>query len=102
MFNITHIKEGETFVFYLRGALDIESTANFKNVILSEISEARNPQIRLELTDLTHLDSSGLGALYFIKNSIDKAEGFLVLSGLSPSLKTLFEASGFLKLFRFQ
>ncbi len=66
------------------------STANeFKSIVLDLINSGDN-KIILDLSAVSFLDSSGLGALVKIRKAIEP-EGSLKLCSLSPQVISLFE-----------
>ncbi len=87
------------FVVRLGGELDIYTVAGFRRD-LDAIDPAPTTVV-IDLTDVTLLDSSGLGALVSLLNQIRSAEGRLGLICPHRRLRRVFEITGLRRSFVF-
>lgn len=95
---LKHRNEGNAIiVVLLTKRLDAESAANFKLSML-ELIEKGNRNIVLDLSTVSFMDSSGLGAIVSIYKLMDK-DGNFVLSGLQGSVTALFKLTRMDKVF---
>ncbi len=62
--------------------------------------QAGHVQIVLDLTDVTYLSSSGLRALLRARKAAQAGGGDVVLCGMTPRVREVFEMIGFTSLFQ--
>ena len=79
------------------GRLTSDASESFKERIKAQIPQSR--RIVLDLTDLTHMDSSGLGAVVSIYVSCKSAKCELELINLSKNVRELLGLTKVLSLF---
>ena len=94
----TEARKGVTLVV-LGGELDIYTVAGFRRD-LEEIDASAGPVV-VDLTDVTLLDSSGLGALVSLLNRVRAGEGRLGLICPHRRLRRVFEITGLRRAFVF-
>jgi len=78
--------------------IDFYNAPVFKGVINSLISQGKKLFI-IVLGKITHIDSSGIGALITTMLELDKAGGAVKLSGLSKPVKKVFDMTQAITLF---
>ena len=79
--------------------IDITVARKFKEAML-KILENKPRKIILNLREVEHVDSSGLGALVFLMQKVRQEGGELILCGLNTSLQTLMQISKLHHLFK--
>ena len=94
----TEARDGVTLVV-LGGELDIYTVASFR-ADLESLDPASTPLV-IDLTDVTLLDSSGLGALVSLLNRAREGEGQLGLICPHRRLRRVFEITGLRRAFVF-
>jgi len=94
----TEAREGMTLVT-LGGELDIYTVASFRQD-LEELDPASAPVV-IDLTQVTLLDSSGLGALVSLLNRARSGQGQLGLICPHRRLRRVFEITGLRRAFVF-
>ncbi|MGE0028705.1 MAG: STAS domain-containing protein [Thermoleophilia bacterium] len=94
----TEARDGVTLVT-LGGELDIYTVAGFRHD-LEEVDPAARPLV-IDLTDVTLLDSSGLGALVSLLNRARTGDGQLGLICPHRRLRRVFEITGLRRAFVF-
>jgi anti-sigma B factor antagonist len=94
----TDVREGVTLVV-LGGELDIYTVAGFRQY-LESIDPTSAPLV-IDLTDVTLLDSSGLGALVSLLNRVRAGDGRLGLICPHRRLRRVFEITGLRRAFIF-
>jgi anti-sigma B factor antagonist len=81
-----------------RGRLDFNTANNFKKY-LKETVEQGQVKIVLDITDVSFIDSSGLGAIVAGLRAANQAGGDVKLAGLSPQIRMIFELARLHKVF---
>lgn len=94
----TEARDGVTLVV-LGGELDIYTVAGFRQD-LEDLDVAATPLV-IDLTDVTLLDSSGLGALVSLLNRARAGDGQLGLVCPHRRLRRVFEITGLRRAFVF-
>jgi anti-sigma B factor antagonist len=74
----------------IQGELDLYSTSDVK-IIVQDCLNNRNPKLLMDLTGLEYLDSSGVGLLISIIQTIKQKSGALRVIGLHGSPKLVLE-----------
>lgn len=83
-------KEGDIAIVTLEvSVLDASNTKEFKAAMKPVLGE--NPNMILDLSGVTFMDSSGLGAMLSCLRQINSAGGDLKLCGLTPPVRALLE-----------
>lgn len=72
------------------GELDVETRA----VLDASIDAQRAAEIRLDLTGVSFIDSSGLSTLLSMKHRLDREGRTLNLAARSPAVERVFELTG--------
>lgn len=86
----TEEEVGQTLVVQIAGtALDAETSKSFRKQIKDKLQGRK--QVVLDLSELTFVDSSGLGVLIACLRQVSAAGGDLKLCGLSSQVRALFE-----------
>ena len=94
--NVRTVKD--IFIVELCDNIDFYNAPVFKGVINSLISQGKTLLI-IVLEKITHLDSSGIGALITAMLELEKMGGSLKISGLSRSVKKVFDMTQAITLF---
>ncbi len=85
-------------VLELGDNIDFYNAPVFKGVINTLISQGKKLFI-INLTKITHIDSSGIGALIATMLELEKMNGSLKVSGLGKSVKKVFDMTQAITLF---
>lgn len=94
---ITTEKVDTTLVVIPAGRLDSNNAATFEKTVVDYV---RNGEIRL-VVDLSHIEyisSAGLRVVLMLVKQLKSANGGLVLCGMKPSIREVFDISGFSKI----
>ena len=92
-------KVGDLFVVGLAqpGTLEASNVEDFRTTV-AELVDAVN-SILVDLSNVTFLDSSGLGALVAIWRNLSLKGGQVKLCGINPSVRTVFELTRIHRIF---
>ena len=90
--------EGDCLVVEVLGEIDHHSASDFKERITREYERAAVRNIELNLSDVSFMDSSGVGMIIGRFKDAEQRGGSLSASGLSNELERLFELSGLHKI----
>lgn len=75
------------------GEVDLSTVAIFDEAISASVENAHDP-LRIDLSGVTFMDSSGLNALIRARNTLEERGVKLVISGVSDQVRHLLEISG--------
>ena len=85
------IQEQEKISYYLisiDGILTISEITALKNTILAAMSTGHD-KIAIEMSNITHIDSSGIGLLLNVSKKLKKTEGHLALVSVTEEIMEL-------------
>ena len=88
------VTKGDTVTSFLEGELDQYSAQAVRTELETAI---QNPQIRhmvLDVSNLSFMDSSGIGVVIGRYKTLQKRGGTLVISNPSPRVDRIFQLSG--------
>lgn len=85
-------------VYHIAEEININSCPKIKKAILKLISK-KISKIIIDFSEVTYIDSSGIGMLIEILKAMELYGGTLQLANLSPRLKNIFEIKKLDKLF---
>lgn len=85
-------------VIILKGRLNISTTSSLEEVF-NKLFDEGSKKIVVECRELEYISSAGLRALLSAAKRFKKISGEISLSSLTPSVKQVFEISGFTSIF---
>jgi anti-sigma B factor antagonist len=89
---------GSTPVVHIRGDVDLHTSPRLRELLLE--SAGRTPgTLRIDLTDVNYMDSSGVGTMVFVKREVGRSGQRVVLIGLQPRVRSVFEITHLDKFF---
>ena len=97
---MTHFTErslGETWEIRVAGEIDVAVTEEFLELARSGLGRCEH--LRLDLAEVTFMDSSGLGILLRIRREAIDTGRLLTLRSLGPGTHRLLEVAGLKQLF---
>lgn len=77
-------------VVHMRGPLDLPEVGDLR-ATFSEISPYEGPDVVLDLTELTFLGSSGMGAIAQVHSELEAHGRHLTVRGASSAIRRAFE-----------
>ena len=80
----------------ITGEIDMSNTAQIKEKFL----DVPVSKFVIDMTDVSYIDSSGIGTLLSIYKNTKARSGNLVVVGLNPRLKKLFDMLGLSKILK--
>jgi|LSQX01.1.fsa_nt_gb stage II sporulation protein AA (anti-sigma F factor antagonist) len=95
---LTMKKQGDRLSVLLRGDIDHHSALPLRNAIDEAISRTRPKTLRLDFSEVTFMDSSGIGLVLGRYRNISTYGGALELSGLSLRYLKIMRLSGIEKI----
>lgn len=90
---IKHTRDNEKDILFLNGEVDAFTASNLKTTLL-EMTEKKNNFIVLDMSQISYMDSTGIGVIIAGYKSARKNEGTLVVQGLTSRVKRLFDITG--------
>jgi anti-sigma B factor antagonist len=92
-FEITHTEVGErTCVVAVQGDLDLASAPELKWTLVELLNKGYRQYV-IDLSELTHMDSMGLGVLVGFRKRVE-GDARLALAGLPPTQRKLLDMTG--------
>ena len=82
----------------LSGSLDAVTSPDAEVKLMAAANEATSMVI--DFSALTYISSAGLRVMLGLAKTMQKKDGKLVISSLSPQVKEVFDISGFTAIFR--
>lgn len=87
---VTESSEDGIKTLRLGGEIDLHASPELRKLLQAE-KEAGQPALLLDFTDVSYIDSSGLATLIEYCRECSTYDGRLVLYGLAPKVKMVFE-----------
>lgn len=97
MFQSSIAQQDDTRLVELVGRLDSNSSGDFEKS-LPTLFDRPGTKVVFDMTQLNYISSAGLRVVLMSAKRAKAAQGRLLLCGLQPHVKEVFEISGFLKL----
>lgn len=77
-------------VVTIAGEIDLRSSPALRGTLL-EMVESRATRVIIDLSGVSYIDSSGVGTLVEFKRKLERVGGRIVLAGMQPRVKSVFE-----------
>ena len=90
MKSATENREGKTILTVTEERLDASNSSELRETLLSLLEEG-GQRLVVDLSPVSFIDSSGLGALLSGFKTANLRSGTLVLAGLQPRVQSMFE-----------
>ena len=87
-------QHGSIVVAQLQGELDDHTSDAVRTALDQALDTHQAVRLVIDLSELTFMDSSGLGVILGRFRKLKKKGGLMAVSGVSKSVKRLFEISG--------
>ncbi|MFH0760003.1 MAG: STAS domain-containing protein [Bacteroidota bacterium] len=95
---LTTNKVGDYLVVAIEGRLDTSTAGDFEKSMM-ELLEGGNTKIILDCSDLQYISSSGLRVSLIIQKKMIPRSGRFKICSLQPSIREIFDLSGFSMIF---
>ncbi|MDX2199925.1 MAG: STAS domain-containing protein [Phycisphaerae bacterium] len=89
---------GSLRVVRLLGEIDLGSSPRLRQQFLALV-EDKDPKYIVDLSGVPYMDSSGVGTLVEFKRKLERRRGQVVLVGIQPRVRSLFEITKLDKFF---
>jgi anti-sigma B factor antagonist len=97
--DITTDMQDGVAVLVCRGSLDANSIPHFKKSMEALIKTGTAHRVVLDATDLTFIDSMGLGVLISYMRKFQEADGEIKVAALTSDVQSIFEITRLNRLF---
>ena len=77
-------------VVQVRGEVDMRTAPGLRDRLL-DAAQALSGELLIDLSGVDYIDSSGVGTMVYVKREVERAGGRVVLIGLSPRVRGVFE-----------
>lgn len=87
-------KDGSKTFVVLNGRIDTSNAGQFQADINPLMNE-ENPDIEMDCTNMEYTSSQGLRIFLILQKAVSNKGGSLVLKNMNPSVKEVFDITGF-------
>ena len=91
-------REPDVTIVHLAGEIDLRTSPQLRGEFL-ELLDEKPARIILDLTGVSYVDSSGVGTIVELKRRAMRNKNTVVLVGLQPRVRSLFEITKLDKFF---
>lgn len=77
-------------VVYVSGDVDLQSSPELRELLLEALAKGQGT-LRIDLSQVHYMDSSGVGTMVYVKREVERGGRRVVLIGLQPRVRSLFE-----------
>lgn len=95
---IEPMHQENAIVFKITGRIDASTSSEFEQIIFKALEE-KKPLVLLSCADLEFISSSGLRVLLMAAKRLKSTDRLFGICGLNPSIREVFDVSGFSNLF---
>jgi len=85
----------------IKGRIDTSTADQFQKEI-APLMQGDNPDIEMDCSGLEYTSSQGLRLLLILQKSVMARKGNLVLKGMQPMVREVFDITGFSNIFNIQ
>lgn len=93
---VRYEKHDDIMVAHLAGYLNSDNAASLETELRELVNEKEERSILLDLSELVYISSAGLRVVLVLASQLKQHDGRLVLCGMQPQVREVFEISGFL------
>jgi len=97
-FTVDHRFHGDLTIVSIAGEIDVFTTPRLREA-LHELIESGSLHLVLDFTDVTFLDSTGLGVLVGMFHRLRAREGSMVIAGATERIQRVFHITQLTKIF---
>lgn len=90
-------RAGDILVLSPEGRIDGSNSADFQSAVMERIDEG-SESILLDFAGISYISSAGLRAVLILAKKLNQANGKFALCSMQPSVQSVFEVSGFVKI----
>lgn len=99
---IATTRQGHVAVIGLRGRFDHRARGIFSKAVCGELADSSVDEIRIDFSELGHIDSCAMGALLVAKEDARRAAKIVSISGAAGRVEEVLRTALFDRLFRFR
>jgi stage II sporulation protein AA (anti-sigma F factor antagonist) len=95
---VKFLNKGTTLIVHFNGELDHHSAEYVRQKIDNEIIKSTTKNIIFDFSNLSFMDSSGIGVIMGRYKNIQKLNGKAVVININEQVRRVFELSGMMKI----
>lgn len=92
--DIDVVRRGQRAIIHLRGEMDHHSASKVRGTLDLILRDVSVREMQLELSQVTFMDSAGLGVVLGRYRTLSSRGGRMIVSGVRPSIDRIFRMSG--------
>lgn len=85
-------------IIRVTGEVDLRTSPHLRNRLL-QLIEKHPKRLVIDLANVSYMDSSGVGTMVEIKRRLERSGGQVILAGLQPRVRSVFEITQLDKFF---
>jgi anti-sigma B factor antagonist len=86
-------------VIRVRGDVNLDTSPQLRELLL-ELSKKASGSLLIDLSQVPFMDSSGAGTMVFVKRELEREGRSMILIGLQPRVRSVFEITRLDQFFR--
>jgi stage II sporulation protein AA (anti-sigma F factor antagonist) len=91
-------KSGKYMIVSVRGEIDHHYAAEMKEIMDKQFEKSGCRNLVVDFSDVTFMDSSGIGMLIGRYKNVSAAGGRMIAAGVRPDIMRIYEMSGLKKI----
>jgi anti-anti-sigma factor len=92
-FEVQRADRPDTFVCKVSGSVDISTSSELEQIGIKLIQNC-SERLVFDFSELTYINSQGLGALLSLHKALDKKAGGVLVIGMNDRVKRVFDITG--------
>lgn len=89
-FDVRITDEPDGTIVRTAGEIDLQHSPTLRSALLA-LGERKPKRVIVDLSAVTYVDSSGVGTLVEFKRRLERGGGRVILAGLQPRVRSVFE-----------
>jgi anti-sigma B factor antagonist len=89
-FQVRIADETDATIVRTAGEIDLQHSPTLRSSLLA-LAERKPRRVIVDLSAVTYVDSSGVGTLVEFKRRLERGGGEVILAGLQPRVRSVFE-----------
>ena len=89
-FDVRITEEAGSTIVRPAGEIDLQNSPSLRTALLA-LAEKKPKRVLVDLSAVSYVDSSGVGTLVEFKRRLERGGGKVILAGLQPRVRSVFE-----------
>ena len=94
----SEVTSPEEATIHVSGEIDMNTSPKLRDILKTAVSQ-KMKRVTIDLSGVTYMDSSGIATLVEMLQTMTSVKGQLVLKGMQPQVKAIFEIAHLTEVF---